>query len=162
MTYRITFFSNPRLILLVLIMLILPPAGVFGLLNFGLFLGVIALGMAGIVDFHFVKYTISALKTRIETDQSGITCLTVEKETVHFAWQDITHSGLARKPTIFRKQGIPSLFLYDSNGDRLLKIPDEYKGFPSLVEEVRGRTDFREINLSRDEELEDHLKGIVE
>lgn len=161
MTYRITLFSNPRLILLIIIMLILPPAGVFGLFNFGLFLGIIALGLAGIIDYHFVKYTISALKTRIDTDEEGIACVTTEKETVHFAWQEITHSGLTRQQTRWRMQGTPSLFLYDGAGDRLLQIPREYSGFDALVEEVRDRTAFTEIHLSHEENLEDRLKEMV-
>ena len=155
MVYRITFLSNPRLLVLLLLLAALPAFGAVALVIFGLLLGLIILGGALFLDYYLLRFTIQHLKSRIDTGENGIQCLTPAKEELFLPWERITHSG-----TFCEKRKRVQLFVYCSEEDRLLKIPDEYSRFRSLVEEVREKTPFRELDgeVSVEEYLKNELK----
>ncbi len=157
MIYRLSLAANPKIFLLFLFLLLLPPAGIFALLNFGIILGIIALAAALYFDYHMLKFLIGHIKSRIETNDKGITCLTPMGEALEFTWSTITHAG-----SVTGKKTPYSLFIYNEEEDKLLKIPAGYTGFESLREEIHGRTEFTEYELSEAETLEDRLKQIVE
>lgn len=157
MVYRISLLQNPRLFLIFLIIVVLPPAGIFGLLNFGLILGLAALGFAGLFDYFFIKYIINILKSRVITSEDGISCTTSMGEAAEFQWEKISHAGVFQK----EGQGKSCLFIYSSETDRLIQIPQEYSLFDELAGEIKDKTDYLELTLSVEESLEDHLKGLL-
>jgi hypothetical protein len=154
MNYRISFASNPKLLLLFLFMLVLPAAAVFALLSFGIFLGVIAIALALFFEYSLIRFTINHLKSRIDTEESGIRCFTPEKEELFYHWSSITHAGSYRE----KRRGGGYLFIYDSSEDKLLKIPDEYSDFDRLTQEIRENTPYKELDLKEGESLEEYLK----
>ncbi len=154
MNYRISLASNPRLLLLFLFMLVIPAAAVFALLSFGIFMGVIAIAIALFFEYSLIRFTINHLKSKIDTEESGIRCITPEKEELFYPWSIITHAGS------YREKGRGwYLFIYDSSKDKLLKIPNEYSDFDRLTQEIRENTPYKEIKLKEGESLEEYLKG---
>ena len=157
MIYRLSLAANPKIFLLLLFLLLLPPAGIFALLNFGIVLGIIALAAALYFDYHMLKFLIGHIKSRIETSEMGIKCRTPVGESLEFSWSGITHAGsVAGKKTPY------ALFIYSEPEDRLLKIPAGYTDFESLHKEIRDHTAFTSYALSKTETLEDRLQQIVE
>jgi hypothetical protein len=157
MIYRLSIAANPKIFLLLFLLLLLPPAGIFALIHLGIIMGIIALAAALYFDYHMLKFLIGHLKSRIETDDTGIKCLTPMGESLEFNWKNISHAGsVAEKKTSY------SLFIYSEADDRLLKIPGGYTDFDQLRAEIRDHTAFTEYELSDTETLEDRLKQIVE
>jgi hypothetical protein len=136
-------------------MVALPAFGVFALLSFGLLLGIVILGGSLFLDYHLFRFTLQHVKSRIDTDEKGIRCLTPAKEELYLPWEDITHSGGLRE-----KGKVRLLFIYNSEEDRFLKIPNEYSHFDRLEEEIRSRTPFRE--LEGEVTVEEYLKKELE
>ena len=128
------------------------------MINFGLILGLATLGFAGLFDYFFIKYMINILKSRITTSDDGISCTTTMGEAADFRWDDISHAGICQK----EGKGKPCLFIYSSESDRLIQIPQEYGRFDDLSREIKDRTEFRELTLSGEETLEERLKGLLE
>jgi len=155
MVYRISPLSNPRLLALPILLVGLPAFGIFALLNFGLLLGIVLFGASLFFDYHLFRFTLQHVKSRIDTDEKGMRCVTPAKEELHLPWESITHSGGIREKGKGRV-----LFVYASDEDRLLKIPKEYSRFDRLEEEIRSRTPFRE--LEGGQTVEEYLKGELE
>jgi hypothetical protein len=153
MIYRISFSSNPRIILIIFILLALPAAGVAAFIFLGILWGIILCAGALFLDYHLLRYTINVLKSQVSTDEEGLRCITPNKEEVFFPWDEISIAGRYRE-----ERERPSLFLYSAAADRFLKIPDEYSHFHKLEEEIRSKTDFQEVELKDGMSLEDYLK----
>jgi hypothetical protein len=153
MVYRISLASNPRLILIFLIILALPAAGVAAVIFLGIFWGIVTCAAALFMDYHLCRYTLNILKSRVRTDDEGIRCITPDKEELFFPWDAVTYAGSCRE-----KGDRPSLFLYSEAENKFLKIPDEYSQFHQLEAELRNKTDFRKVDLEDDMTLADYLK----
>jgi hypothetical protein len=154
MIYRISLASNPRIIFIFLIILALPAIGVAAVIFLGVFWGIVISAAALFLDYHFFRYTVNVLKSRVSINREGVKCVTPAKEELFFPWETITRAGSCRV-----KGERPFLFLYSEAENKFLKIPDEYSQFAKLEEELRSKTDFQEVDLKEGMTLEDYLKA---
>ena len=157
MVHRITLRSNPRLLFLWLIIVGLPVIGILMLIKLGRLGGIIAIIGAGIVSYHFLQFTISQMKHTIETSEEGITCHLSASKEAHLSWNNISCAGFCRQKGVK-----PFIFLYSEQDDQLVIIPREFSDFNTLIEEIKDKTNFQEIQLSKDEMIEDWLRDQLE
>ena len=161
MLYRLTFRTNPRMILLPIVLAGLIAAGVVAWRYAGAVVGLVVLAIAIYADIQIVRFLRRHLKSWVETTDEGLTARLPEGTTLHIPW-----SGLSRAGLCLRSGSRPILFLYDRSQDRLLCIPNEYSHFQELEEEIRRRTPratpFDQVRLRKEEMIEDWLKEQVE
>jgi len=155
MRYRPTLSSSPRVLLLFVITLALAGAALGLFFLMGVLLGVIGLVIALYLGYHLVRFAVGHLRSHVTTDAEGLHCLTIMGEDLAFSWRGITVSG-----KFHRKREKPSLFVYNEEEDRFLKIPPEYRDIEALEGELREKTAFVELTLDEDETLEDRLNKL--
>ena len=156
MISKIKLINNPKIFLVFLIILALPAAGVLFIYIFNVVLGVIAIGIAVYLNYHLIKFVIGHLASRIETSEAGILCRTSTNEVIDMAWDKITVAGCYKEPKSNEK-----IFVYHEGQDKLLKISRDYSNFDRLMQEIRAKTPFQEIELSDSETLEERLKQLI-
>jgi len=157
MRHRITVSSNPRMILLFLIVIALPAAGILLLIFAGTVLGIIALAAAAYLDYSMLRFFRNHMKSWVETSDSELKCRMPDGELLAFPWDQVTAAGYCRQ-----EQGRPFLFVYRSTGDKLVTIPQEYGDFQALVSTIERHTDFQQLSLGSDETIEERLKRMLE
>jgi hypothetical protein len=143
-------------LLLFLIILALPAAGILFIYIFNVVLGVIALAISVYLNYHLIKFTIGQLASRIETSDTGIICKSPTNEVIEFTWDNITIAG-SFKDTKTRS----NIFIYNEEKDNLLKIAQDYGDFEMLLKEIKEKTPFQVIDLSDGETLEERLKQML-
>lgn len=153
MVYRITLSSNPKILFIVLIILALPALGVLAVIFATPFFGAIVIAVGGYIDYHLLKFFVSTVRSRVETDEDGIFFDLGHKDSTRMAWDEISHAGLYTE-----QKRRPHVFIYCEEDDRLMTIPEEYDGFAEFVKEVRENTEFEEVDLSESETINDYLK----
>ncbi len=156
MRHRLTLTSNPRLILLILILVVLPAAGVLLLIFAGIVIGIIALAAAGYLDYLMLRFFRNHLKSWVETSDSELTCKMPDGDLLTFPWEKITVAGCCTPA-----KGRPFLFVYRDEGDKLVTIPNEYTDFDMLQDQISRRRPFREISLVQGESIQKRLKQIL-
>jgi hypothetical protein len=154
MTYRITFKSNPRMILLVLLMVLAAAFVVFLFAIGSSIAGFISLVVIGYLEFQVGRHLNGQLTSSVVTNDEGVTVQHAGIGIRTFSWEDISRAGYAVPRT---KRERPVVFIYNEEDDRLITIPDEFENFRSLMTEVRRRTDFEDIVLAPGETLETRL-----
>ncbi len=157
MRHRLTLASNPRLILLILLLIGLPAGGLLLLIYAGLPLGIIGLIAAAYLDYTMLRFLRSHARSWVETTESELTCRMPDGELFSFPWDSITLAGYCTQ-----ERGRPFLFVCDLQADKLVTIPREYGDFDTLHSEIRAHTPFRELSLSRGETIRDRLQNILE
>ena len=154
MKYRITFASNPRSILVIFLVLILPAAGIVCLLFLPPFVGIVVILVGGYVAYQLVKFLINILTSRIETSEQGMKFTLNRKETTFFAWVDLTHAGYCTQA-----KNRPFIFLYADEDDRLMTVPDEYEGFSNLIDEIKDHIEIETVELAPGETAGRYLQS---
>lgn len=158
MIHRMTFQSNPRLIIIALLIVGLPVAGIWATVYWAERGGIIGLALAGYLVYHLVRFIIPQLTSRIETSETGMTCYLAGRDPLIFQWEQVTYAGLCR-----RKREHPTIFLYDRHIDQMITVPNEFSYFAALIQAVRDHTTvYRDIKLGRDESLKDWLRKQLE
>ena len=154
MTYRITVKSNPRMLLLMAVM-IGAVAVVVLLFAAGSALGgIIALIVVGYLGFHAARHLVAQLQSKVVTTDDGITLEHSVIGSRSYNWHEISRAGYA-VPRDKRER--PVVFIYDEEQDSLITIPDEFENFKTLMGEVRRHTDFENIVLAPGETVEARL-----
>jgi hypothetical protein len=132
--YRITVRSNPRLLVI--------PVLVVGLLGLALaaftagpLLGIVAVAFAGYIAYALVRFVRKQLACVVDVLEDTLVLDLYGEEKIAVAWRDLTHLGVARDG---RKRRV--LFLYREPEDKLLVVPDEFESFDNLVAEVAEKT----------------------
>jgi hypothetical protein len=156
MISKIKLIHNPKIFLIFIIILALPAAGVLFIYIFNVVMGVIAIGIALYLNYHLIKFVIGHLTSRIETSESRILCRTSTNEVIEMAWESITIAGCFKEPKSEEK-----IFVYHEGLDKLLKISRDYSDFDQLMQEIRAKTPFQEIQLAENETLEQRLKRLI-
>ena len=156
MRHRLTLAANPRMILLILVLIALPIAAILLLIFVGIFLGIIALAGAGYLDYTILRYFRSHLKSWVETSAAELKCQMPDGELLIFPWNTVTAAGYCKQ-----ERGRPFLFVYKEEEDKLVTIPKEYGDFDTLFSEIRERTPFHEMSLRKGETIEDRLKEML-
>jgi hypothetical protein len=154
--HRITLASNPRMLLLVAVLIVLPAAGVALFFVAGALLGILGVGVAIYLDYTLVRFLRNHLRSYVQTTDDELSCRLPDGETMSFPWSAITHAG-ACTPA----KGRPFLFVYDSAADRLVSIPAEYDGFAELRRSLEEKAPFQELTLAAGETLEERLKTLI-
>ncbi len=153
MIHTMTVRSNPRLILLGLLLIALPLFGLILLFTITGIGGIIGLLASGFITYQVAKFMIPQVRTRIETDEGGIMCSRPDSDTVDFRWSEVTHAGFVRQ-----KSEKPSIFLYNEKEDRLTIIPQEFSDFDQLLARVKQQTPFQEIRLDATDSIHGWLR----
>ena len=157
MLYRLSFRTNPRMVLLPVVLAGLIAAGILAWRYAGPVVGLVALAIAAYLDFRILRFLRKHLGSWVETTEEGLAARLPDQTTLRFAWEGLSRAGLCRRPG-----SRPFVFLYDGTQDRLLCIPNEYSHFAELREEVERRIPkairFDEVRLPKGEEIEDWLK----
>lgn len=157
MRHRLTLRSNPRLIVLILLLIGLPAGGLLLLIYAGLPLGILGLAAAGYLDYTMLRFLHGHARSWVETTESELTCRMPDGELFSFPWDSITLAGYCTQ-----ERGRPFLFVCDLRADKLVTIPREYGDFDALHSEIRARTPFRKLSLARGETIRDRLQNILE
>jgi hypothetical protein len=156
MRHTITMTSNPRMIILFLVVIALPAAGILLLIFAGTLLGIIALAGAAYLDYSMLRFFRNHMKSWVETTDTELKCQMPDGELLVFSWDQITAAGYCTQ-----ERGRPFLFVYREEGDKLVTIPKEYGDFETLFSTIKQRTPFQELSLSRGETIQERLKQML-
>jgi hypothetical protein len=157
MRHTITISSNPRTILLFLIVIALPSAGVLLLIFAGTLIGIIALAAAAYLDYSMLRFFRNHMKSWVETSDLELKCQMPDGELLLFSWDQVTAAGYCTQ-----ERGRPFLFVYKEEGDKLVTIPKEYGNFQALYDTIKQRTPFQNLSLARDETIQQRLKQMLQ
>jgi hypothetical protein len=157
MRHTITIASNPRMIILFLMVIALPVAGVLLLVFAGTLLGIIALAGAAYLDYTMLRFFRNHLKSWVETTDTELKCRMPDGELLVFSWDQVTVAGYCTQ-----ERGRPFLFVNREERDKLVTIPKEYGDFEILFSTIKGRTPFQELALSRGETIQERLKQMLQ
>jgi hypothetical protein len=156
MKHTITLTSNPRMIVLFLIVVALPAAGILLLVFAGTLIGIIALAAAAYLDYSMLRFFRNHMQSWVETTDTELKCRMPDGELLDFSWNQVTAAGFCTQ-----ERGRPFLFVYREEGDKLVTIPKEYGDFQTLLSAIRERTPFQEFSLSRGETIQERLKQML-
>jgi hypothetical protein len=144
------------MIVLFLIVVALPAAGILLLIFAGAVVGIIALAAAAYLDYSMLRFFRNHMKSWVETNDSKLRCQMPDGELLVFSWDQVTAAGYC-----IQEKGRPFLFVYREQGDKLVTIPREYGDFQALYDTVERRTDFQQLSLARGETIQERLKQIL-
>lgn len=157
MKHTISVSANPRMIILFLIVVALPAAGVLLLIFAGTLIGFIALAAAAYLDYSMLRFFRNHMKSSVETTDTELKCRMPDGELLVFPWDRVTTAGYCTQ-----ERGRPFLFVYREEGDKLVTIPKEYGDFDTLLSAIEKRTDFRRLSLRRGETIQERLKQMLQ
>ena len=161
--YRITVRSNPRILVIYILMPVLLAAGAGAIFLLGIIFGFIALAAAGFLVWSMLKLTRRQLATRVQTFTDEILFVMHGDEKVSFPWEKIRIAGMAveqdEKGRMRTKER--RLFIYNEEDDKMFALNDEFENLDHLAAELRTRTEFREIVLATGETLKEKLRELV-
>jgi len=157
-----TVRSNPRILIIFTVVPVIVLAAVGLLFVLGALFGILALAAGLFISWTIARFTRRQLSSRVETRDDGIVFTMVGDETSSMPWAQVRFSGIATDPAPRRRRGRHRrLFVYDEQDDRMFALTDEFENLDGLAAELRQKTDFREIELSRGETLKDRLLQLV-
>ena len=156
MRHTITLISNPRMIILFLIVIALPAAGILLLIFAGTLVGIIALAAAAYLDYSMLRFFRNHMNSWVETTDTELKCQMPDGELLVFSWDRVTAAGYCTQ-----ERGRPFLFVYREKGDKLVTIPKEYGNFQILLSTIKERTPFQELTLNRGETIQERLKQML-
>ena len=153
MVYRITLKSNPKILLVALIVVATPVGALLTFLFLPPLVSVILTVVGGYLSYHLGKFFFTTLRSRISVSDEGPVFDLSAKETVRFEWAEITHAGLCS-----RTKGGRVAYVYNDTEDKLITVPDEYADFGGFVEELRSGTEVEDVSLAEDQTVQDYLR----
>jgi len=156
MRHTITLSSNPRMVVLILLVLILPAVGVLLLIFAGIVIGILALAGAAYLDYTILRFLRNHLKSWVEASEEQLRCRMPDGEMLVFPWKQVTVAGYC-----IQEQGRPFVFVYRDEEDKLVTIPEEYNQFETLLSSIKQRTPFEELSLAKGETIQDRLKVML-
>jgi hypothetical protein len=160
-TTRMTLHSNPRLAVFALALPALLAAGVAVFPLMGPIYGILAIAVAGFIDWTMLKILRRQMKTTVTVDDEGARFNLYGEEKIGFAWSEIALVGLAVEQGRRGPRG-RQLFYYKEDGDRLMVVPAEFERFADLEAETRRyATGFRDIVLATGETLKTRLRPLL-
>jgi hypothetical protein len=157
MRHTITIASNPRMVILFLLVIALPVAGVLLLIFAGTLLGIIVLAAAAYLDYTLLRFFRNHMKSWVETTDTELKCRMADGDLLVFSWGQVTSAGYCTQ-----ERGRPFLFVYREEGDKLVTIPKEYGDFEALFSTIKQRTPFQELSLDRGETIQERLKQMLQ
>lgn len=150
---RITLRSNPR----ALVPLLLPPGLIAVIVAAALFAEAwpVLIGVApvGLIGYRVLRYLLKQFRNRLRLFDDRIELDFMGEEQAVVRWTELTRAGLATKG---RRR---SIFLYRADQDQLVELSDEFESFEAILNAVRARTDFEELNLGGHRNVADLLRA---
>ena len=138
---RITLRSNPR----ALVPLLLPPGLIAALAAIALLTDawpvLIAVAPIGLIGYRVLRYLLKQFRNRLRLYDDRIELDFMGEEQAVVRWTELTRAGSA---TNGRRR---TIFLYQADEDQLVELSDEFESFDAILEAVRARTDFEELDL---------------
>ena len=138
---RITLRSNPR----ALVPLLLPPVLIAALVVIALLADAwpVLIGVApvGLIGYRVLRYLLKQFRNRLRLYDDRIELDFMGEEQAVVRWTELTRAGSA---TNARRR---TIFLYQADEDQLVELSDEFESFDAILEAVRARTDFEELDL---------------
>ncbi len=156
MRHTITITSNPRMIILFLVVIALPAAGVLLLIFAGTLIGIIALAAGAYLDYSMLRFFRNHMKSWVETTDTELRCQMPDGDLLVFTWKQVTLAGYCTQ-----ERGRPFLFVYREKGDKLVTIPKEYGDFEALFSTIKQRTPFQELSLDQGETIQERLQKML-
>jgi len=153
MEHRLTLGSNPRIIVLLLVVLAMFAVSVAGFRLLGAVYGLIFLALALFLGYQLGRFAFASFRSKVTTSNEGIAFVLPSAEREFFPWGQITHAGYCTQAA-----GKPFLFVYDENADRLITIPREYSDFDALIESVKEATPFESYALAKGDTIQALLR----
>jgi hypothetical protein len=159
----VTVRSNPRILVIITVIPVILLSGIGMLALLGALYGLIALALALLAAWGVLRILQRQLAARIETTGSAIAITRRGGQEILFPWNRVGLSGfvVADAPRRRTARSERTLFLYDPHDDRLVTVADEFEDLDGLAAELRARTDFRDIALSRGERLSGKLRELA-
>jgi len=158
-----TIRSNPRLLVAYALIPVIVGLGIGAIFLLGPVIGGITLAVAAFFAWSVLKLLRRQSSARLETLTDEIVFTIPGEDKVVYSWDKIRITGIAvehddaGRPRLRERR----LFLYNEQDDKMIALTDEFEGLDLLANELRARTDFREIQLIPGETLKGKLREIV-
>lgn len=150
---RITLRSNPR----ALVPLLLPPGLIAIIVAVALLAEAwpVLIGIApiGLIGYRLLRYLLKQARNRLRLFDDRLELDFMGEEQAVVRWTELTRAGLA---TNGRRR---SVFLYRADQDQLVELSDEFESFEAILNAVRARTDFEELDLGGYRNVTDFLRA---
>jgi len=147
MIHRMTPTSNKRLILLYSTLVLLPLVGVLSFRLLPTFWAFAVLALCLLLARGLYRLARPYIRSTIESLEDRIIISVPDHPLVEIPFDTIDLSGE------FRIQGMPALFLYGKDQDKLYTFPKEYTGFEVLKDLFSKRMRFEALPAQNTEEL---------
>lgn len=151
-----TVRSNPRILILFLIIAAMFAVSILGFVFSTAVLGIIFLAIALFLSYQFLRFARSHLRSRIVTDDAGITFHMPTNEQEHFDWGELALTGLCTQA-----KGKPFAFVYSRDRDRLITVPREYERFDELLGGLKEHVDYGELDLAAGVTIQQKLRELL-
>jgi hypothetical protein len=149
MEHRISISSNPRILIMFAVALILCIAGLV-LVQFSRIPGLIIFILGTIMVTGYIRQVYPLLTTKIISSESGIVIKAHKKDDIVIKWDEILVSGY------FQERGTkPSLFIVVKESKNYYLIPNEFSDFPQLQSLLREQSPYEEPELSDGDSIVD-------
>ena len=155
MAYRMTFASNPKLLVVVLIIAAFLAAGV-SLFLVSPFLGIVGIALGGYISYTLVRFISKQMASVLDVQEDGLHFNLYGEEQMVFEWDNVSHMGLATAPKSKR-----FFFAYREDEDKLLVVPNEFQNFEQLLDDIRAQGDLVSVELERSEGVKEQLKEML-
>jgi len=151
-----TLRSNPRILVLVGVIVALVALTVIGFVFLTALYGIILLAIALFLSYQFIRFAVSHIRSYLKTDEEGVTFHMPSSDDERFDWQEISHAGYCTP-----QKGREFAFVYSQERDRLITIPREYEHFEELLAEMQNRLEFTRFNLEPGATIQAKLREIL-
>ena len=115
----------------------------------------VLLGVApvGLIGYRVIRYLLKQFRNRLRVYNDRIELDFMGEDQAVVYWTDLTRVGVA---TNKRRR---SIFLYQADEDQLVEFSDEFELFDVILETIRTRTNFEELNLRGHHNVTDLLRA---
>jgi len=150
---RMTLRSNPR----AWVPLLLPPGLIAASVGIALLTEVwpvlIVVAPVGLIGYRVIRYLLKQFRNRLRLYDDRIELDFMGEEQAVVRWTELSRAGLATKG---RRR---SIFLYRADEDQLVELSDEFESFEAILDAVRARTDFEELDLGGHRNVTEFLRA---
>jgi hypothetical protein len=153
--YRMTIRSNPKLLVVPLVVLALLALSVAAFAA-SVVLGIVGVLLTAWIGYALFRFISKQLKCSVEVFEGGVRLDLYGEEKISVEWGDVTLMGIASDPRRRRQ-----LYLYREKGDKLLVVPDEFERFDELVASVGSHGELTQLALEANETIKDRLRVIL-
>lgn len=153
MIYRYDKSRNPRLLILKLGLLVLGAAASIVVFRTPPVVSIPVFIVAAFLILKVHRVYRDMIDSYFNVHDEGISGRTPSGKMVRMSFDSMTDAGIVNSSGDTRVA-----FFYDSVGDQLIQLPDVYKDFDAMLEEISQYRSLPEFILENDESLEEMLR----